>query len=254
MACSPSAGAACGTGQGTLWFRICLQHTAPNSEPDPGCQSLAWNLCQKKRQREPCCSPRSAHKLRKKKLIWGLSVQTGEQLAEREQHQATIPSVLETRKNKYFKSFSKGGRHGVCLLLLLSRSLYHSVSYPSMGLWRWFRAGLWALFPAPICAYPASPKLFDMHSDQTSQSLVWERVNSAVLFLEVFGSGWRGMPADTTSKPKYSVPEQTHRTYLGSSIQSWVQFHLEPLLINIKYGGKNWFLQCAWLVEIRVLP
>lgn len=47
------------TGQGTLW------HTAPNNEPDPGCQSLAWNLSQKKT--ESHAAPRSAHKLRGKK-------------------------------------------------------------------------------------------------------------------------------------------------------------------------------------------
>lgn len=228
MACSPSAEAAHGTGQGILWFRICLQQTQI---------VRAWLGTSAKKDREACCSPRSAHKLSKKKkkkekFIWRLPVLTGEQLARREQHQATIPSVLETRRNKYFKSFSKGDRHSVCLLLLLSSSLYYSVFYPSMGLWRWFRARLWAVFPAPICAYPASPELFDMHSDQTSQSPVWGWVNSAVLFFGgvlVFGSGLRGMPADTMSKTKYPVPEQTHRTYWDSSIQGWVHFQLEPV-------------------------
>jgi len=48
MACSPSTEVAQGSGHGTLCLRIYLQYTAPNREPDPGCQSLAWNLSQKR--------------------------------------------------------------------------------------------------------------------------------------------------------------------------------------------------------------
>lgn len=66
MSCSPSTEAAQGTGQGTLCLRIYLQYRAPNSEPDPGSQSLAGTSA---KDSEPCCSPRSAYKL-KKSMIW----------------------------------------------------------------------------------------------------------------------------------------------------------------------------------------
>lgn len=58
MACSPSAEAAHGPGQGILWFRICLQQTQV---------VRAWLGTSAKKDREACCSPRSAHKLSKKK-------------------------------------------------------------------------------------------------------------------------------------------------------------------------------------------
>lgn len=136
-----------------------------------------------------------------------MSVQTGEQLAEKEQHQATIPSVLETRKNKYFKSFSKGGRPGVCLLLLLSRSLYHLVSYPSMGLWRWF--SLWALFQHP--SVHIQPPLNSLTCIQTKPVSLWSGSEITLLCCSFgrFGSGVRGMPAHTMPKTKQSLSKLT---------------------------------------------
>lgn len=78
---------------------------------------------------------------------------------------------------------------------------------------------------------------------QTKPVSLWSGRESTLLFCssEVFGSGWREMPVDTTPKTKYSVPEQTHRLGLFGFIHTKIGTVPPRTSINIKYGGKIGF-------------
>lgn len=230
MACSPSAEAAHGTGQGTLWFRICLQQT----QVVRACLGTPA-----KKDREACCSPRSAHKLSKKKkkkknlsedcLFWQESNWPGENIRQ------PFPVCWKQEGTNISNPFQKEIDTVSAFCSYLAAPCIIQSSTPAWDFGGGSEHVCEQFFQHP--SVRIQPPLNSLTCIQTKPVSLRSGGESTPLFCSVlffggvlvFGSGLRGMPADTMSKTKYPVPEQTHRTYWDSSIQGWVQFQLEPV-------------------------
>lgn len=141
---------------------------------------------------ESHCSPKSTSRSKKRKLFDLWVVCSNGQLLGLERtilgnHFQCVGNKNE-KKHKTNQpasnSLSKACRPGVCFSLWLGRYLHHSAFYPSMGLWRWFRACLWTLSSTHLFINSLLWTLSDMHSDRASHSdqagpsRVWKWVSS----------------------------------------------------------------------------